>query len=146
MTPSSVEARVAKILRIAVVRGGKVVEERQLKRRETVTVGSGPKNTFVLPSGVLPISFPLFELRGGVYHLRFTEQIDGKHGIGEGPLVDFKVLVSQGVVKKQSDAGYDLPLSDASKGKVVWGDATLLFQFVTPPPEPARPMLPEQVR
>jgi hypothetical protein len=146
MTPSSAEAKIPKILRIAVVQGGKVVEERQLKRRETVTVGSGPKNSFVLASGVLPLSFPLFELRGGVYHLRFTEQIEGKHGIGEGPLVDFKVLVSQGVVKKQSDGGYDLPLSEASKGKVVWGDATLLFQFVTPPPEPARPMLPEAMR
>ncbi len=146
MTPSSVEAKVPKILRIAVVQGGKVVEERQLKRRETVTVGGGPRNTFVLASGVLPVSFPLFELRGSAYHLRFTEQIDGKHGIGEGPLVDFKVLVSQGVVKKQSDGAYDLPLSEASKGKVVWGDATLLFQFVTPPPEPARPMLPEAMR
>lgn len=146
MTPSSVEARIPKILRIAVVQGGKVVEERQLKRRETVTVGSGPKNTFVLANSALPASFPLFELRGGTYHLRFTERIEGKHGIGEGPLVDFKVLVSQGVVKKQSEAGYDLPLSDASKGKVVWGDATLLFQFVTPPPEPARPLLPEAMR
>jgi hypothetical protein len=146
MTPSSVDAKVPKILRIAVVQAGKVVEERQLKRRETVTVGSAPKNTFVIANSVLPSSFPLFEMRGGIYHLRFTEQIEGKHGIGEGPLVDFKVLVSQGVVKKQSDAGYDLPLGEASKGKVVWGDVTLLFQFVTPPPEPARPMLPEAVR
>ena len=146
MTPSSVESKVPKILRIAVVQGGKVIEERQLKRRETVTVGSGPKNIFIVASGVLPVSFPLFELRGGVYHLRFTEQIEGKHGIGEGPLVDFKVLVSQGVVKKQADGSYDLPLSEASKGKVVWGEATLLFQFVTPPPEPARPLLPEAMR
>lgn len=146
MTPSSVESKVPKILRIAVVQGGKVIEERQLKRRETVTVGSGPKNIFIVASGVLPVSFPLFELRGGVYHLRFTEQIEGKHGIGEGPLVDFKVLVSQGVVKKQADGSYNLPLSEASKGKVVWGEATLLFQFVTPPPEPARPLLPEAMR
>lgn len=147
MSPSSAEAKVPKILRIAVVQGGKVVEERQIKRRETVTVGTGPRNTFVLANNAtLPASFPLFELRGNAYHLHFTEQMDGKHGVGDGPLVDFRVLVSQGVVKKHSDAAYDLALSDASKGKVVCGEATLLFQFVTPPPEPARPVLPEVAR
>ncbi|MHB1846572.1 MAG: AgmX/PglI C-terminal domain-containing protein, partial [Deltaproteobacteria bacterium] len=82
-------------------------------------------------------------MRGQNYHLRFTEQMDGKLSVGDGPQLDFKTLVSQGVARRHSDTAFDLPLTDASRGKVVFGDHTLLFQFVSPPPEPARPQLPE---
>ncbi len=140
------DSKVAKVLRIAVVQGGKVLEERQLRRRETVTVGSTKGSTFVLPGVKLPEAFPLFEIRGSAYHLRFTPQIDGKVGAGDGPLVDFSALVSQGAAKKNSSGQFDLALTDASKGKVVWGDTTLLFQFVTPPPEPAKAVLPDVAR
>ncbi len=140
------DSKVAKVLRIAVVQGGKVAEERQLKRRETVTVGSASGNTFVLTGGALPAAFPLFELHGNSYHLRFTAQMDGKVGVGDGPLVDFSALVSQGAAKKHSSGTFELSLTDASKGKVIWGETTLLFQFVTPPPEPAKAVLPDVAR
>src|SRR5262249_38929506 len=39
-----------------------------------------------------------------------------------------------------------LPLDESAKGKVSLGEVTLLFQFVAPPPEPARIELPAEVR
>lgn len=138
----------AKILRIGVVQigSGKVTETRLIKRRETVTVGSSPKNTFALPSPGLPQSFPLFEMRGGQYHLRFTDKIQGKLSVGDEPQVDFQALVSQGLAKKANDGGYALQLSEAMRGKVTWGESTLLFQFIVPPPEPVKTVLPEVAR
>ena len=107
-----------KILRIGVVQlgSGKVTETRLIKRRDTVTVGSAPKNTFALPSPGLPQSFALFEMKGGQYHLHFTDKMDGKLSVGDEPQVDFHSLVTQGLAKKQSDGSHTLLASavDAS--------------------------------
>ncbi len=137
-----------KILRIGVVQqgSGKVTETRLIKRRDTVTVGSASKNTFALPSPGLPQSFALFEMRGGQYHLHFTEKIDGKLSVGDEPQVDFQSLVTQGAARKGNDGSYSLVLSEAMRGKVIWAENTLLFQFITPPPEPAKVVLPEIAR
>jgi hypothetical protein len=143
MSPS--EAKLPKILRIGVIQGGKIIEERLLKRRETVSVGSSTRSTLVLSGTGVPSSFVLFELRGGTYHLHFTDQMEGKLSTGEGPQTDFQSLVAQGFAKRH-DSAYVLPLTDASRGKVSLGETTLLFQFVAPPPEPARPVLPETAR
>ena len=121
-----------KILRIGVIHGGKIVEERLLKKREVVTVGSDPKNTFVLPGADIPRSVKLFDVKGSVYTLCFTEQMDGKLNVGEAA-VDFAGLKSQNLATKQGDS-YRVNLNDDSKGKVQVGDVPLLFQFVVPPP------------
>ena len=41
---------------------------------------------------------------------------------------------------------WQVKLNDSSRGKVVIGDVTLLFQFVTPPPVQPRPQLPAAAR
>lgn len=137
-----------KILRIGVVQqgSGKVTETRLIKRRDTVTVGSASKNTFALPSPGLPQAFTLFEMKGGQYHLRFTDKMNGKLSVGEEPQVDFQTLVTQGAARKGNDGTYSLILNEAMRGKVVWAENTLLFQFITPPPEPAKVVLPEIAR
>ena len=112
-----------KILRIGVIHGGKIVEERLLKKREVVTVGSDPKNTFVLPGADIPRSVKLFDVKGSVYTLCFTEQMDGKLNVGEAA-VDFAGLKSQNLATKQGDS-YRVNLNDDSKGKVQVGDVTL---------------------
>ena len=138
----------AKILRIGVVQigSGKVTETRLIRRRETVTVGSAKKNTFALPSPGLPQSFSLFEMRGGHYHLRFTERMEGKLSVGDELQADFQALVAQGLARKANDGAFSLQLNDQMRGKVTWGESTLLFQFITPPPEPVKTVLPEVAR
>ncbi len=132
---------VPKILRIGVIQGGKIIEERLIKKRETVTIGQGSKNTIVIPVSNLPPSFAVFEMKGSGYVLRFTDQMAGRLSSGETQL-DFAALKTQGLAKKDRDA-YAVPLAETAKGKIALGEVTLLFQFVTPPPEAPKPVLPD---
>jgi hypothetical protein len=136
----------AKILRIGVVQGGKVTETRLIRRRDTVTVGAGPSNTFTIQNAGLAASFPLLEVHGGNYSLRFTERMDGRVWQGDDAQVPLAALVTQGMARRSSDGSFTLPLSEQSKGKIQFGDTALMFQFVAPPPEPQKAQLPEVTR
>jgi hypothetical protein len=136
----------AKILRIGVVQGGKVTETRLIRRRDTVTVGAGPSNTFSIQNAGLAASFPLLEVHGGNYSLRFTEHMDGRVWQGDDAQVPLAALVTQGMARRSSDGSFTLPLSEQSKGKIQFGDTALMFQFVAPPPEPQKAQLPEVTR
>ena len=70
-----------KILRACVVQGGKVIEEQRLRRREPLTIGNAPKNTFVVPDPTIPKSHELFAVRGGQYELVLTDAMRGRLSI-----------------------------------------------------------------
>ncbi|MEK7704191.1 MAG: AgmX/PglI C-terminal domain-containing protein [Myxococcota bacterium] len=133
-----------KILRACVVQNGKVIEEQRLRRRESLTIGSGAKNTFVIPEPSLPRTHELFAMRSGAYELVLTEGMRGKISI-DNNVVDVAGLKAQGLLKRRGDYYY-LPLSDSHRGKVMIGDVTLIFQFVVPPPKPGKPQLPLAAR
>jgi TonB family protein len=133
-----------KILRVAIVQGGKITEERHVRRPDSVSVGQDAKNTFVIPASNLPPSFPVFDFRGTHYYLLFTERMDGRVRIGAKDL-DFAALRSQKLAQKRGSV-YALQLDDSAKGKVSLGEVTLLFQFVPPPPAPTRMALPPEFR
>ncbi len=131
-----------KVLRIGVIQGDKIVEERIIRKRETVTVGSSEKNHFVVSSGGLSSRFELFQLVGNDYILNFTDQMRGRVGLAGG----VKILddLRKGGARK-ANGYYQVKLTDNSRGKVQIGDTTLLFQFVVPPPVQPRPQLPAAV-
>ena len=133
-----------KILRACVVQSGKVIEEQRLRRRESLSVGYGPRNTFVIADNSLPKTHQLFVVKGSQYELVLTEGMRGRLSVANQP-VDFATLKSQGVLKKKGDF-YSLELSDQHRGKVVIGEVTIIFQFVVPPPAPKRPQLPAAAR
>lgn len=133
-----------RILRIGVIRGGKIIEERLVRKRSTVTVGTGTRNSIVLPATKAPKSFGLFELRGSEYYLAFTDEMSGRLSVGE-QATDLQSLKAQNLVRKTGDT-YHLKLSEDSRGRVSVGECIILFQFVAPPPEPVRPQLPATVR
>src|SRR5262245_16704254 len=133
-----------KILRIGIIQNGKIVEERLVRRRENVTIGQSTKNTFVVPaSNALPRTFTIFELTPAGYALNFSDSMDGRVSLGE-QVVALPAL-RQGKAQKRGEL-WHLLLNDRSRGKVVIGDVTVLFQFVTPPPVQPRPQLPPSVR
>jgi TonB family protein len=132
-----------KILRIGVIQNGKIVEERLLRKREAVTIGQSPRNTFVLPAASVPKSYTLFDLRSGTFQLNFRDDMDGRVSV-EDAVLDLKSVRERKLAAKKGD-GYALTLSEKSRGKVVLGDVTLLFQFVVPPP-PSRLQLPASVK
>ncbi len=133
-----------KILRIGVIQAGKIVEERLVRRREAVNIGASPRNTIVVPASTLPRSFTLFEISGGQYQLVFTENMDGRISIGN-QVMSLEQARQQGHAK-QAGKNLTLALTEQSRGKVLLGEVTLLFQFVAPPPIQPRPQLPPSVR
>lgn len=126
----------SKVLRIGVVKDGKVVHERLIRPGQNVTVGESPRNTFVFPNASLPKKYTLFQSKGGKYSLNVTEKMSGKIALESGFHDISKVGQATDVVKKGDIA--ILPLGESGRGKVVIGDVTVLFQFVPAPPESAR--------
>lgn len=133
-----------KVLRIGLIQGGKIVEERIIRQRETVTVGSSEKNHFVVHSEGVPSRFELFQLVGNDYILNFTDKMTGRVGL-PGGVQDLDQMRQSGAARN-AGTHYQVKIADSSRGKVVMGPTTLLFQFVTPPPVQPRPQLPAAAR
>ncbi len=131
-----------KVLRIGLVQGGRVIEERIIKQRTSVTIGSNEKSMFVIPSQAVPPTFKLFELVGNDYYLNFLDGMTGRVALASG-ITDIQAL--RGQAKKVGNA-YQIKLTEEARGKVVVGDTTFLFQFVAPPPVQPRPQLPLAVK
>jgi outer membrane biosynthesis protein TonB len=133
-----------KVLRIGVIQGGKIVEERVLPARQPVTVGSGSRNTIAVAKSELPESTLVFSWRGDRYELHFAERTEGRIQGPQGS-ADFGALVSQGLASQQQGR-YAVAVNDDQRGKIVLGDVTLLWQFVDPPVETPKTVLPREAR
>ena len=133
-----------RILRIGVLLGGKIVEERLIRERTSVSIGQSMKNTFSIPVEGLPLEFTLFALDQGKYYLRFLGKMDGRVSDASGNVQTLDALKGRGA--QQAGEYWQVPLTDTSRGKLSLGDLTVLFQFVTEPPRQPKPMLPASVR
>ncbi|PIE65734.1 MAG: hypothetical protein CSA24_02130 [Deltaproteobacteria bacterium] len=129
-----------KILRVRISQDRRVVEERLLRKHGDVSIGQGPKNTFIVPSPSLPKQFTLFETRGKGYALVFERGMDGRVDLGDQPLTLRELSKKKGTHKRGTT--YTTPLTSKARGKVVFGDVTVLFQCVDAPPVMPRPVLP----
>jgi len=134
----------ARILRIGVLLGGKIVEERLIRERVPVSIGQSMKNTFSIPVDGLPLEFTLFALDQGHYSLRFLTKMDGRLSDSGGQVNTLDALKAKGATNHGDY--FQVPLSDSARGKLSLGDLTVLFQFVTEPPRQPKPMLPASVR
>jgi hypothetical protein len=133
-----------RILRIGVILGDKIVEERLIRDRGPVSIGQSSKNTFAVLAPELPRTWPLFQIVGGRYVLNVADTMDGRISDG-GQVQTISQLKGSGRIQKTGPA-WVVPLTDAARGKIVVGDMTLLFQFVVAPPLQPRPALPHSVR
>ncbi len=130
-----------KVLRIGLVASGRILEERVVKQRTSVTVGPSEKSMFVVQANVPP-QFKLFELIGSDYHLNFLDGMTGRVALASG-ITDLVGLKGQA---KRVGPAYQIRLTEEARGKVVIGETTFLFQFVAPPPVQPRPQLPLSVK
>ncbi len=121
------------MLRIGVMQGARIIEERIIRSRESVSVGQSARSTFILAHPSLPAHHVLFESRRSGYVL------DAR------PFMTGRLATREGEVRLEAET-VRVPLDDSSRGKIVFGDVTLLFQFVARPPLQPRPQLPSSVR
>lgn len=132
-----------RVLRIGVILGGKIVEERLIRDRQDVTIGQSAKNTFAVPLEALPRTWPLLTNRSGGYELCFSEAMDGR--LSDGSEVSTLGDLRGEKARKQGE-GWAIAVSDQARGKISVGDLTLLFQFVDEPSRSAPMPLPASVR
>lgn len=125
-----------KVLRIGVLQGGKVVQERLVRAGDDVTIGESPRNTFVVSAKGVPSRYTIFAAKGGRYQLAFTADMDGKVALDEGVATFAELRAKPGTAKKGGT--WILPLTEKCRGKISLGELTVLFQFVPAPPESAR--------
>src|ERR1700690_121931 len=128
-------------LRIGHLPAGRIIEERIVKQRTSVTVGPSEKSTFVVQTN-LPPQFKLFELIGSDYYLNFLDGMTGRIALATG-ITDLVALKGQA---KRVGPAYQVRLTEEARGKIVIGEITFLFQFVAPPPVQPRPQLPLSVK
>lgn len=126
-----------KVLRIGMVKEGKVVDERMIRAGENVVIGDNAKNTFVFSSKAIPSRFVLFQAdKRGQYTLNFVEKMDGKLSVKDK--VQALDDLRKGGAVKSKGGQWALALDEKSRGKVSIGDVTFLFQFVPAPLESMR--------
>lgn len=135
-----------KVLRIGIVQRGKIIDEREMKRRETVSVGTKDSATFTVASPALPPTFDLFEYDGKRYYLKFTSEMEGRVQLAGNEVLNFDKLRAMGRVTRRGDHDAFV-MDDSSRGKVIiGGDVTVLFQFKAPVAAPVKPVLPADIR
>jgi outer membrane biosynthesis protein TonB len=129
-----------KVLKVAVTQGKKILEQKLITGRTSVTVGTAASNVLHVSGEGLPDTYTLFEVAGGKYCLNFTEKMTGKVNVGGGQL-DFETARQQTGVRKRGNE-YQMVLSEASKGAIELGagGVRVIFQFVDAPAvaEPAK--------
>lgn len=134
-----------KVLRIMVAQGTganeRVIEEKVIRQRVTVTVGSSENNHFVIAD--LPSRMELFQLVGSDYILNFTEDMSGRVGL-PGGVQELKDLRSSGAARNAGNY-WQVKLAESSKGQVRIGETRILFQFDDAPPVQPKPQLPAAV-
>jgi len=125
------------MLRIGIVAGGRIVEEKLIRPGRAVIVGEHPRSTVVVPKAELPDRrFALFGARDDGWELRFTPTMRGKLTV-DGEVVALGALLERGDAHRRRSV-WTIPLTEATRGKVHVGEFTFLFQLVAPPPLPAR--------
>ncbi|MBM4778944.1 MAG: AgmX/PglI C-terminal domain-containing protein [Archangiaceae bacterium] len=118
-------------LRIALIHGGRIIEDRTLDagKKSTITVGADPKSTFCVPMGEVPKSVTLFKVTKEGAQLT-AASLEGRVSLG-------------GPEQSLADVPANVTLMKGSKGRVKVGDVTVLFQMVTPPAAAPLPELPK---
>ena len=148
------------VLRIGVTQGGKLLKKKddeivrdQYGYRKEVTIGRSPDCWQQVKAEGLPEKFPIFDNRhpmhNDVYHLRLLPGMEGRIIMfgQKGPpktLADCIKTATKYPGGKENDplnGSVSIPM-EGSRGKVVVGDTTFLWQFISmDAPKPRQSLL-----
>ncbi len=131
-------------LRVGVVQDGRIIQEKVFEPGASITIGSSEKADLVLSAEDCPPRFELLQPVSGGYALNFTDTMRGRVAL-PGGAQDLESLRTTGAARN-AGSHWQIKLNEASRGKVVLGETSLLFQFVVVPPVQPAPQLPVAVR
>ena len=123
----------ARALRVGLVLGGNLVEERLFRGHTPITFGQSLRCALSVPGDGIPAEHALFVHDQGRLLLRMPGRADGR-------------LAQGGTVRTDLRGGETIALDRGARGKLTIGDATVLFQELAAPPLAPRPQLPASVR
>lgn len=121
-----------KFLRIGIFRGKQRLEENVVKKRRTVSVGQDESNTFCVLSSAVPKKWNLFvyDSAKDSYTLCVKKSMHGRIMVKNNVSIELnETLRTSEFVRIVGDEIY-ISLSNASRGRIVIGKITILFQFV----------------
>jgi hypothetical protein len=118
----------ARALRVGIVLGGNLVEERTFADAGPITIGQSLRCRLSVPVDGVPHEHTLFVRDQGRLLLQTTGGMTGRLGSGDA--------ITTGSV----------PIERGARGKLQLGEATILFQEVPLPVKAPRPQLPASVR
>lgn len=121
----------ARALRLGVVLGGNLVEERLFADAGPITIGQSLRCRLSVPVDGVPAEHTLFVRDQGRLLLVLTDRMTGR--------------VAQGG-EMQSELKGTIAIERGARGKLQIGEATILFQEVPVPARQPRPQLPASVR
>ncbi|MEO7096075.1 MAG: hypothetical protein ABI175_22630, partial [Polyangiales bacterium] len=104
-----------------------------------VTFGQSLKCGLSIPGDGIPHEHTLFVHDQGRVLLRVTKQMTGK--LAQAGEIQTELKQGEPV-----DGVWSVPLAKGARGKLVLGDATILFQEIAAPPLVPRPVLPASIR
>lgn len=131
-------------LRIGIVQGGHIVEERLLGDAAAVTIGQSPRNVFTLCAAGLPRTYRLFRRDKDRHVLRFAPGMEGRVTVGGRPWT-LTQACEAGLARRAGD-WLELPLEPGARGKLRLGEVTVLFQHLRQAPARPLPRLPASLQ
>lgn len=127
------------VVRLGLLRDGRVVDERAIEDPRQATVGSTEAAMFIVPGPALPVSFRLFATIDGALHLRLLPSMRGVVASDEH---DSERLELPPRAEAAPSSIRLVRLGPLARGKIVVADVTILFQLVPHPPRARQPRLP----
>lgn len=118
-------------LRVGVLLGGNLVEERVISGMAPITIGQSLRCTLSIPADGVPHEHVLFARDQGRTLLRATPGMTGRLAHGDAITIELAATT---------------PIERGMRGKLQIGEATILFQEIATPPVPPRPVLPASIR
>ena len=120
----------ANFLRVALLWGDTVLEERVLQEPQHFRIGEDIRNDFIIPAEQLPKRFPLFRAgRGGQYHIGLSQDLEGEVTIHNEtqPIAEYVKSATENV----SGVNF-VEVGPGDWGIVHLKDLAIYFQFVQP--------------
>ena len=129
----------AKFLRVALINGASITDDRVFKKPAPVSIGQSTADTFIVPPDEKHRSGTILTPKQGKYFLSLLPGMSGK-----------VLLNQQEQTLEQLRAANEgtplIPLDEHARGRLTVGSVSLLFQFVSPRLHAAPVQLPKELR